>query len=86
MKTTARKLSRIEQLVVELNNRLYAAAEKAGFSSELRSMQIEVIATSGTGWKPVISWEPEVLECGLDFDYNAVLDRAEKWLEKALVV
>lgn len=78
-------MSNIEKLVAELNARLYTAAKKAGFETELRSMQLEVIATYGTGWKPVISWEPEVLECGLDFDYNAILARAEKWLEKALV-
>jgi hypothetical protein len=86
MKTNgARKLSKIEQLVLDLNKRLYAAAEKAGFSSEIRSMRIEVIATYETGWKPVITWDPEVLECGLDFDYDAILVRSEKWLEKALV-
>jgi hypothetical protein len=67
-----------------LNDRLYAAAERAGFARELYLMQLEVIATYGTDWKPVISWEPEVLECGLDFDYCAILMRAEKWLAKAL--
>lgn len=84
MKTNgARRLSKIEQLVIDLNKRLYAAAEKAGFVSVLREMQIEVIATYGTDWKPVITWDPETLEAGVEYN-ESVLDRAKIWLERAL--
>ncbi len=65
-----------------LTDRLYTAAERAGFRSELAQMRIEIAPTTTGSF--FVAWEPEMMECGLDFDYRAILDRAEKWLEKVL--
>lgn len=69
-----------KQAIKSLNDRLYAAAERAGFRSALASMCVEVIYTSGS-FQAI--WDPEVLEGGDRVPDYAALARAEAWVAKA---
>lgn len=66
----------------QLTDALYTAAIKAGFGSQLNYLQVEVEQMRNGAF--VIGWNAEVLECDIDFDYQAILARAEKWLERTL--
>lgn len=68
--------------ITSLNNRLYAAATKAGFVDALRAMQVEVTQVRADG-SFMIAWDYEADERGVAVDHD-VIDRAESWLAKVV--
>jgi len=66
----------------QLTNSLHSAATNAGFGSQLNYLQVEVEQMRDGTF--VIGWNSEVLECDIDFDYQAILDRADKWLARTI--
>lgn len=68
--------------ITSLNDRLYAAATKAGFVNALRAMQVEVTQVRADGGF-MIAWDYEADERGVAVDYD-VIDRAELWLAKVI--
>lgn len=73
-----------DKAALVLTDRLYAAAAKAGFERALLVAQVEITACCGR-FELCFDREVEELEEGEEaaIDYAAI-DRAEKWLERAL--
>lgn len=68
--------------ITSLNNRLYAAAAKAGFVDALHAMQVEVTQVQADGGF-MIAWDYEAEEHSVAVDHD-IIDRAESWLAKVV--